>query len=65
MGLGITEEHVELGESARRFLSQRCPREVLRAGIEAAAEELPPFWKEVADLGWLSLHIPETFGGQG
>ncbi|HEX4864114.1 MAG TPA: acyl-CoA dehydrogenase, partial [Acidimicrobiales bacterium] len=65
MGLGITEEHVELGRAVRRFLAQRCPREVARAGIESPAEELPAFWKEVADLGWLSLHIAESFGGQG
>jgi alkylation response protein AidB-like acyl-CoA dehydrogenase len=65
MGLGITEEHVQLGESVRRFLSQRCPREVARAGIESESEELPSFWKETADLGWLGLHLPESFGGQG
>ena len=65
MGLGITDEHVELGRSVRRFLGQRCPREVARAGIENPAEELPRFWKEVADLGWLSLHLPESFGGEG
>ena len=65
MGLGITEEHVELGESVRRFLGQRCPREVARAGIESPTEELPAFWKETADLGWLALHIPESSGGQG
>jgi alkylation response protein AidB-like acyl-CoA dehydrogenase len=65
MGLGITEEHVELGQAVRRFLAQRCPREVARAGVESPAEELPAYWKEVADLGWLSLHIPERFGGQG
>ena len=26
---------------------------------------MPPFWGEMADLGWLSLHIPEEFGGSG
>jgi 3-oxochol-4-en-24-oyl-CoA dehydrogenase len=65
LGLGITEEHVELGESVRRFLGQRCPKEVARAGIESPAEELPAFWKEIADLGWLALHLPESVGGQG
>ncbi|HEX6392562.1 MAG TPA: acyl-CoA dehydrogenase [Acidimicrobiales bacterium] len=65
MGLGITEEHVQLGESVRRFLGQRCPRDIARAGIEAPTEELPSFWKETADLGWLGLHLSESFGGQG
>ena len=65
MGLGITEEHVELAQAVRRFLAQRCPREVARSGVESPAEELPAYWKEVADLGWLGLHLPDRFGGQG
>ena len=26
---------------------------------------MPPFWDEMAKLGWLGLHIDEADGGQG
>ena len=28
-------------------------------------EELPKFWDELAELGWLGLHLPEDVGGSG
>ena len=26
---------------------------------------LPPFWGDIAELGWLGLHLPEELGGSG
>ena len=31
----------------------------------AEAEALPPFWGDIAELGWLGLHLPEELGGSG
>ncbi len=28
-------------------------------------ETLPPFWSDLAELGWLGLHLPEAVGGSG
>ena len=28
-------------------------------------EPLPPFWDDLAALGWLGLHLPESVGGSG
>ena len=39
----------------------RCPRSLL----DADTEELQPVWKEMAAQGWLGIHLPEEFGGQG
>ena len=33
--------------------------------LDAPDEELPKFWDELADLGWLGLHLPEDVGGSG
>ena len=30
-----------------------------------AEDRLPPFWSELAALGWLGLHVAEEHGGQG
>ncbi|HVA73679.1 MAG TPA: acyl-CoA dehydrogenase [Acidimicrobiales bacterium] len=66
MGIGISEEHVALGAAVRRFLEKNCPPAVVRAGIEeGGSRSLPPFWEEMAALGWLGLHVPEESGGQG
>ena len=33
--------------------------------MEGADEALPPFWDELVKLGWLGLHLPEEYGGEG
>jgi alkylation response protein AidB-like acyl-CoA dehydrogenase len=68
VGLGISDEHQALHDAARRFLEARCPSTVPRALLDAddgAAAARPPFWDELASLGWLGLHLPEAHGGQG
>ena len=65
MSIAITEEHAALAAAARRFLDNHCPPAVARAALEAEVGSLPPFWDEMAKLGWLGLHIDEADGGQG
>ena len=65
MSLAIHEDHLALAATARRFLETRCPPEVARAELDSPNESLPPFWAELAGLGWLGLHVPEADGGQG
>ncbi|HWC34452.1 MAG TPA: acyl-CoA dehydrogenase [Mycobacteriales bacterium] len=65
MPIGITEDHEALRESAREMLAKHCPPAAARAALDAAAEELPGYWKAAADLGWFGLHIPEEYGGAG
>lgn len=64
-GIAIGEDHQALADSVRRFAAERCSTAVVRASIEGAAEDRPPFWDELAGLGWLGLHLPEAEGGQG
>jgi len=40
-------------------------REVARGLLDAKAETKPRFWAELADLGWLGLHVDERYGGSG
>jgi alkylation response protein AidB-like acyl-CoA dehydrogenase len=65
MSIAITEDHQTLGETARDFLATRDARGGARALLEATAEELPPWWGELAALGWVGLHVPEDHGGSG
>jgi hypothetical protein len=65
MSIAITDDHLALAETAADLLQRRDARGANRALLEAEAETLPGFWKEMADLGWLGLHVPEAHGGSG
>jgi alkylation response protein AidB-like acyl-CoA dehydrogenase len=65
MAIAITEEHQELERVARAFLRDQGARAAARALLDAPDETLPTFWKQLCELGWTGLHLPEAFGGQG
>src|SRR5215472_9618002 len=65
MSIAITDEHRELAETVSDFLNARGARAASRALLEAKSEELPAFWHELGELGWLGLHLPEAYGGSG
>src|SRR5688572_11963063 len=65
MAIAITEEHLALAGTAADFLVKRDARGAARALLEAPVEELPPFWPDLVDLGWLGVHVPEQYGGSG
>jgi alkylation response protein AidB-like acyl-CoA dehydrogenase len=65
MPIAITEDHRALGQTASDFLTKRDARGAARALLEADQEGLPPFWSDLAALGWLGLHLPEDRGGSG
>jgi len=63
--IALTDEHEAQRRSARRWLDIHCPPAVPRALLDADEETLQPVWKEMAAQGWLGIHLPEEFGGQG
>ena len=65
MAIAITDDHVALATTARDLLATHKARDAARALLEAPREELPPFWPELARVGWLGLHLPEAHGGSG
>ncbi len=65
MPIAITEDHRALGQIASDFLAKHDARGAARALLEAESETLPAFWGDVAELGWLGLHLPEDVGGSG
>jgi alkylation response protein AidB-like acyl-CoA dehydrogenase len=65
MSIALTEEHQELARVARAFLDANDARAEARALLEAPRDRLPGFWKAMAELGWMGLHVEEAHGGQG
>src|SRR5215211_5941050 len=65
MSIAITDDHRALADTASDLLRKRDARGAARALLEAATEERPAFWGELADVGWPGLHVPEELGGSG
>jgi len=60
---GFTQEHELLRESARRFLSGRCPiAEVRRLAADPVGFD-PELWERIAELGWIGLLTSAELGG--
>jgi hypothetical protein len=65
MAIAITDDHRALAQTASDFLAKHDSRGAARALLEAEKEQLPPFWGDLAALGWLGLHLPESVCGSG
>ena len=65
MSIAITEDHLSLAETATNFLTARGGTEPARALLDATTEELSSTWSEMAQMGWLGLHLAEEQGGSG
>ncbi len=65
MAIAITEEHRLLAETVTNFAEKRALRSEARALLEVTDEPLPSFWSEMAELGWLGIHLDESVGGSG
>lgn len=65
LGIGLSEEHVALAESAQKFAERHITSDVVRSAVNAKTEHTPPFWQALGDQGLLGLHVPENHGGQG
>jgi 3-oxochol-4-en-24-oyl-CoA dehydrogenase len=65
MSIAITEDHRSLAETVRSFADKRNLRGAARERLESSDDSLPDFWVELAELGWLGLHLPEEVGGSG
>lgn len=65
MPIALTDDHRELGDVARSFLTAQKARAAARDLLDADGEARPSFWRELAGLGWLGLHVDEAYGGSG
>jgi alkylation response protein AidB-like acyl-CoA dehydrogenase len=67
MALVLTEDQLMFRDSARRFAAERAPVAQLRQLRDAndATGFKPDVWKEMAEMGWAGVLIPETQGGVG
>jgi alkylation response protein AidB-like acyl-CoA dehydrogenase len=65
MNFGFTEEQELLRQEVRKLLDARAPMEAVRKIAETPEGFSRELWKEMGQLGWLGLTIPEAHGGAG
>ena len=59
------EEEQMVKNLAREFLEAECPPQLARDMEKDDLGYPPELWKQMADLGWLGISLPESYGGQG
>src|SRR5882724_7472867 len=67
MALVLTEDQLMFRDSARRFAAERAPVAQLRQLRDSADATgfKKEVWKEMAEMGWAGVLIPESQGGVG
>ena len=63
MNIALSEEQEMLKKAARDFLTDRCPKALVKEMEESEKGYSPELWQEMAGLGWMGLVFPEKYGG--
>ncbi len=65
MDFGLNETQELIRSSAAEYLSDRSPSDFVRAMATDERGYTDDFWREIGELGWLGLIVPEECGGSG
>jgi alkylation response protein AidB-like acyl-CoA dehydrogenase len=65
MDFAFTSDQQLLKNSARAFLDEHCKPATVRSSWDDPRGDNGAMWKEMAQLGWLGLSLPEAHGGSG
>jgi alkylation response protein AidB-like acyl-CoA dehydrogenase len=64
MDFDLTEDQKEIKNVARELLAARSPFARVREAAESGHYD-DALWREIVDLGWPGIAVPEQYGGQG
>src|SRR6266481_9664234 len=65
MDFSFSSDQQLLKNAARAFLDEHCKPATVRLLWDDPRGESESMWKEMAQLGWLGLSLPEAYGGSG
>ena len=65
MNFDFSDEQKQLRDEARKFLSEQCPPKAARAVLDGKVAYDKGLWKGLAEMGFLGVAIPESYGGTG
>ncbi len=64
MDFDLTEDQREIKNVARELLAARSPFARVREAAESGRYD-DTLWREIVELGWPGIAVPEQYGGQG
>ncbi|MGB9629966.1 MAG: acyl-CoA dehydrogenase family protein [Thermodesulfobacteriota bacterium] len=64
MDFELTQEQKEIQRAAREFIEGECDKDKILE-LEQRHEFPREIWKKAAKLGFIGIHFPEEYGGQG
>jgi len=65
MDFNFSEEQDMLKTMARDFLTDKVAKTLVKELEESDEGYSPELWKEMVELGWMGLLIPDEYGGSG
>ena len=65
MNFSLNEEQRLLTDSVERFVRENCSLDQHRALVSSELGYDERSWRQMADLGWLGVNVPEAYGGIG
>ncbi len=65
MNFEFSQEQTAIRDQARKFLTEQCPTRTVRQILASGQAIHHDLWRQMIDLGWTALTIPETHGGLG
>lgn len=65
MDLSLTPAQTMIQNSARKFLSQECPRSFVSELDNSELGFSPELWRQMVDMGWVGMSLPTEYGGGG
>ena len=65
MNFSLSEEQRLLKDSAERFVRERCSLDRRRELVSGDLGYSERSWRQMAELGWLGVGVPEACGGVG
>src|SRR6201985_428987 len=65
MNVNFSDEQKQLRDEARKFLTEKCPPKAVRAVVDGKAAYDRELWNGLAEMGFLGVAIPESYGGTG
>ena len=61
----LTEEQTLLRDQAKSFVAEKAPVTHFRKLRDAGQTHDPALWREICEMGWSGILIPEEYGGSG
>jgi alkylation response protein AidB-like acyl-CoA dehydrogenase len=63
MDIKLSEEQVQLRDTARKFLEEECTAYFVREMEKSELGFSREMWRQMAEMGWLGISLPEDCGG--